>query len=46
MSHLEGRSDLGNVYLGDGPKYKGAGVIQLTGRANYEAFSKALAIHG
>jgi predicted chitinase len=39
----EGREDLGNVNPGDGPKYKGAGVIQLTGRANYQAFSKAIA---
>ena len=38
----EGRADLGNVKPGDGPKYKGAGVIQLTGRANYQAFSKAI----
>jgi predicted chitinase len=39
----EGRDDLGNVNSGDGPKYKGAGVIQLTGRANYQAFSNAIA---
>jgi len=38
----EYRDDLGNTQPGDGPKYKGAGVIQLTGRANYQAFSKAI----
>lgn len=35
-NYLEGRSDLGNVYPGDGPRFKGAGYLQLTGRVNYE----------
>ena len=33
--YLEGRTDIGNTQKGDGPKYKGAGYLQLTGRANY-----------
>jgi len=35
----EYRDDLGNTQPGDGRRYKGAGFIQLTGRANYQAFS-------
>ena len=37
--YLEGRTDIGNTQPGDGPKFKGAGYIQLTGRANYQRFS-------
>lgn len=35
----EGREDLGNTQAGDGPKFKGAGAIQLTGRYNYQRFA-------
>lgn len=38
----EGRRDLGNVESGDGPRFKGAGVLQLTGRYNYSRLAKGI----
>jgi predicted chitinase len=35
----EGRDDLGNTQPGDGVRFKGRGLMQLTSRANYAEFS-------
>lgn len=40
----EGRKDLGNVQTGDGKRFMGRGIFQLTGRANYARYSKILGV--
>lgn len=40
----EGRRSLGNTNPGDGQRYKGRGLIQLTGKANYASYGKQIGV--
>lgn len=44
-SQYEGRKDLGNTKAGDGVRYKGRGIFQLTGRNNYKVYGDKIGIN-
>jgi len=45
QKRYEGRKDLGNNQVGDGFKFRGRGIFQLTGRANYKTFGDKIGVN-
>ena len=39
-SKYDNRADLGNINQGDGARFKERGLLQITGRINYEVYSR------
>jgi putative chitinase len=44
QKRYEGREDLGNVVAGDGKRFMGRGIFQLTGRYNYREYGRRLGV--
>lgn len=44
LQRYDHRQDLGNFAGGDGERYRGRGIFQLTGRANYQTYGARLGI--